>query len=282
MGERWGGRAARPTRSGRGWRGESPSSGWASEDAKGEKVKARIYPGLAVLLLLLAVPAAALDGSVDLSLQSAYIWRGMVLNDKPVFQPSVTVSSGAFSASVWGNVDLTSANGARGVASEIDYWLAYTVAGKAVEFTLTYYDYTYPHSSNLSTQEVWAAVTFKTVPLSPSLTVIRDVNAIKGWYVLLTGSKDLGLLETGGSEGLVLTLNLGHGTKAYAQGYFPGIGADRVTDYGVRVDWPLRVGPGTLELGVGYTSFTDPRVYTPGFEGKRANLVGGLVYSIPF
>jgi uncharacterized protein (TIGR02001 family) len=245
-------------------------------------VKGHTYPGLAVLLLLLAVPAAALDGSVDLSLQSAYIWRGMVLNDEPVLQPSVTVSSGGFSASVWGNVDLTSANGARGVASEIDYWAAYTLEGNAVGFTLTYYDYTYPHSSSLSTQEVWAAVTFKTVPSSPSLTVIRDVNVIKGWYVLLTGSQDLGLLKGRGSDGLALTLNVGHGTKAYARGYFPGIGADRVTDYGVRLDWPLRAGPGTLTLGVGYTSFTDSSVYTPGFEGKRANLAGGLVYSIPF
>src|SRR5664280_2928933 len=75
----------------------------------------------------------------------------MVLNDKPVFQPSLTVWGGGFSGSVWGNIKLTSDNGYRGEASEMDYWLAYTLPGRAVGWTLTYYDYTFPHTSGVST-----------------------------------------------------------------------------------------------------------------------------------
>ena len=206
----------------------------------------------------------------------------MVLNDKPVFQPSLTVWGGGFSGSVWGNINLTSDNGYRGEASEMDYWLAYTLPGRDVDWTLTYYDYTFPHTSGVSTQEVWATVNLKAVPFSPSLTAIRDVNAIKDWYFLLTGSQNLGLLKTHASDGLVLTLNLGHGTKEYCRGYFPEIEHDSVTDYGARLDWPFKAGPRMLKLDAQYTNFTDADVSTPGFEGKRANFVWGLAYSVGF
>ncbi len=236
----------------------------------------------ALLTLLSTAPADALDGRMDLTLQSAYIWRGMVLNDKPVFQPSLTVSSGGFSGSVWGNINLTSDRGYRGEASEVDYWLAYTVSGRDLDWTLTYYAYTFPHTSGVSTQEVWASVTYKTAPLSPSLTAIRDVNAIRGWYYLLTGSQGLDLLKTHASDGLVLTLNVGHGTKEYCRGYFTEIEHDGVTESGARRDWPFRGGRGTLKLDAQYTTFTDSDVYSPGFEGKRANFVWGLAYSVAF
>ena len=234
----------------------------------------------ALLAALSASPAAALDAKLDLNLQSAYIWRGMVLNDKPVFQPSLTISEGGLSGSVWANVNLTSDHGYEGEASEVDYWLAYTVPGNAADWTLTYYAYTFPHTPSASTQEVWASVTLKGLPFSPSLSAIRDVRAINGWYFLLTGSQNLGLLQTPVSEGLVLTLNLGHGTKEYSRGYFPDLGLDHVTDYGVRLDWPVKLGAGTLKPGVQYSDFTNRGVYAPGFEGRRANLTGGIDYAI--
>ena len=235
-----------------------------------------------VLAVLSAAPAAALDAKLDLSLQSAYIWRGMVLNDRPVFQPSLTVSEGGLAGSVWGNVNLTADNGYQNEMSEIDYWLAYTLAGKDVDWTLTYYAYTFPHTASVSTQEAWANATFKSLPFSPSLTAVRDVRAVNGWYFLLTGSQSLGLLKAPGSDGLLLTLNIGHGTKEYCRGYFPELEQEGVTDYGVRLDWPLKLGPGTFKLDVQYTDFTDKDVYTPGFEGKRANFIAGLDYLIPF
>ncbi len=236
----------------------------------------------ALMVLLSPATAGALDGRVDLSLQSAYIWRGMVVNDKPVLQPSLTVSGGGFSASAWGNINLTADNGYRGEASEMDYWLAYTVPGKDLDWTLTYYAYTFPHTSSLSTQEVWTNVTLKTLPFSPSLTAIRDVNAVRGWYFLLTGAQSLGMLKTRTSDGLVLTLNVGHGTKEYCRGYFPEIEHDSVTDYGARLDWPVTVGPGRLTLDAQYTNFTDSDIQTPGFEGARANLIWGVTYSVSF
>ncbi len=236
----------------------------------------------ALAAALAPAPARALDAKLDLGVQSAYIWRGMVLNDRPVFQPSLTLSEGGLAGSIWANFNLTSDHGYQHEASEIDYWLAYTFSGTEVDWTFTYYDYTFPHTASLSTQEVWANATLKNLPFSPSLSAIRDVNAVEGWYLLLTGSQSLGLLKTRGSDGLLLTLNVGHGTKEYCRGYFPELEHEGVTDYGIRLDWPVRVGPGTLKVGAQYTDFTDKDVYTPGFEGKRANFIGGFDYLIAF
>ena len=236
----------------------------------------------ALATVLVAAPAAALDGRLDLSVQSAYVWRGMVVNDKPVLQPSVTASEGGLSGSVWANVNLTADNGYKGEASEIDYWLAYSFAGSDVDWTFTYYAYTFPHTASVSTEEVWANVTFKHAPFSPSLSAIRDVDAVQGWYILLTGTQNLGVLRTRASDGLVLYLNVGRGNKEYCRGYLPESENESVTDYGARLEWPIRVGPGTLKLQVQYASFTDPDLHSPGFEGERVNWIGGVVYSIPF
>jgi hypothetical protein len=235
----------------------------------------------ALLGALLASSASALDARLDLSAQSAYIWRGMLIDDRPVFQPSLTVADGAVTGSVWANLNLTSGNGYQGEASEIDYWLAYTFAGQHADLTVTYYAYTFPHTASDSTQEVWANVTLKDLPFAPSFSAIRDVDVIDGWYFLLTGSQRLGLLKTRASDGLLLTLNVGHGTKEYCRGYFPEAERQGVTDYGVRLDWPVKAGPGTLDLDVQYTDFAEKGIYSPGFAGKRAAFVGGLTYSIP-
>ncbi len=234
------------------------------------------------LAALAAAPAGALDVKLDLSAQSAYVWRGMLLDDRPVFQPSLTLSEGPLEGSVWTNFALRSDDGTRGEPNEIDYWLAYTLAGEDADWTLTWYEYTFPHTDGESTREVWASVTLKNLPLAPSFTAIRDVQAIDGWYFLLSGSQSLGVLKARGSDGLLLTLNVGHGNKAYCRGYFPQVEHDGVTDYGARLDWPVKLGPGMLTLDVQYTDFTEKDVYTPGFMGKRANLAGGLAYSLEF
>lgn len=239
----------------------------------------RLVP-LAVLAALLPAAAPALDLEGAAELDSAYVWRGMVVNDRPVLEPSLTASAGGFSASVWANVDLTADNGARGVASEVDYWAAYTLAARTIDWTLTAYAYTFPHSSAASTQEIWLNATFKTLPFSPSLSAIRDLGTIRGWYVLLSGSRSLGVARWSRSDGLLLTLNAGHGNGAYCRGYLPDAGLSGATDLGARLDWPLRVGPGTLTLHAQYTTFTEEAANTDGAGHRPLHVAGGLAYAI--
>lgn len=236
---------------------------------------------LASVLVGAAAPLLAWEGSVDLSAQSRYVWRGMVLNDEAVLQPSVTVSHAGFSASVWFNVDLTDVAGHRLEHNEIDYWAGYTFSSSQLDVTVTAYTYTFPHTTLATTTEVWASVEWKTV-LAPTLTVVRDVDEIDGTYLLLAGSQNLGVLRVAGSDGLSLGLNVGYGDRDYTHGYFPTSAVDHAIDYGVRLDWGMPAGPGVLKLNLQYSNFTSSNVKIPGFENQRSNLYGGVTYSIPF
>lgn len=242
----------------------------------------RKVSGLVALAAMLVAPSVlAWDGSLDLSAQSAYIWRGMALNTEPVFQPSLTLAQGGFSASVWANADLTGDLGHRFELNEVDYWLDYTQELEHFDVSLTLYDYTFPHSASASTQEVWIGATWKTV-FSPSLTIVRDINAAKGTYLLLTGTQTLGVLKCPGSDGLGLTVNMGRATRQYVRSYFPGVESDHVDDIGARLEWPYRLRGGTLKLGVQYSSFIGPSLEGSGLEGHKTNYVIGFTFSLPF
>lgn len=222
----------------------------------------------------------AVEGSVDVSFQSKYIWRGMVLGDKPVLQPSLSLSDKGLTAQIWFNLDLTDTNGFRNQVNEIDYWLSYTLESDDLDCTFTAYHYSFPHSPDPSTQEVWIGATYKTF-LNPSLTLIRDTNSVRGWYVLFTASQELGLLKTGDSEGITLSLNLGYGDNEYCRGYFPDSGRDHLIDYGVRLDWPVPLGQGGLNFNLQYTDFIGRELRF--LEQQiRANLVAGVTYSMSF
>jgi len=233
-------------------------------------------------LVLLAPAAVALEGALDLSVQSEYIWRGMILNDNPVFQPSITVSQGGLSANVWFNVDLTDDAGHQWEHNEIDYSLSYTSELKHFDFTLSWYAYTFPHTDVGPTQELWASVALKTA-LSPTFTAIRDIDAIDGWYYMLSVAPTFQVLDPAVSDGLTLTLGVGYASGDYLSGYYPDVTEDSVTDYLVRLDLPIKLGPGTLKLNAQYTSFTDSDIRTPGYESEDSGrFVGGLGYTLEF
>ncbi|HPS78957.1 MAG TPA: hypothetical protein PLS53_12440 [Thermoanaerobaculaceae bacterium] len=238
---------------------------------------------VALVGLVLVAPAAlAIEGTLDLSAQSQYIWRGMILNDKPVFQPSINLSQGLLSASVWFNVDLTDDSGHRWEHNEVDYSVAYTSEFKHFDFTLTWYEYTFPHTTTVKTQELWASVALKTA-LSPTFTAVRDIDLIEGWYYTFSVAPSFELLDPSVSEGLTLTLSVGRGTGDYVRGYYPDVTVDTVTDYLARLDLPVKLGPGTLKLNLQYTNFTDADIRTPGFETESSGrLVGGIGYTLAF
>ena len=62
-------------------------------------------------------PAAAenkLEFGVDLPVNSKYMWRGLELDEDPVFQPDVWVKYAGFSLTIWGGLELTDANESHG------------------------------------------------------------------------------------------------------------------------------------------------------------------------
>lgn len=62
--------------------------------------------GLLVMMMLGAGAAGAAEVAAGGDLYSAYVWRGITLNDGLVAQPSMDVSVGGFNFNVWGNFDI--------------------------------------------------------------------------------------------------------------------------------------------------------------------------------
>ena len=170
-----------------------------------------------IMFLAVAIIAAAADGSaqetaaavpvdvkeaspdtgfsVDATLDffSAYVWRGCVYNDRPVFQPGVsatyaTADYGSFGAGMWSNFDLTDRN--RQVTgaglNEIDYQLFYTVDVESFTLEVGHLWYTFPKASGQdyypSTREVYASVAYNNDVVTPFVSLTYDYAVYDGFY----------------------------------------------------------------------------------------------------
>lgn len=256
--------------------GPCPDELRTAETPGGRRLCARL-----AVAALAAAPAVAAEPTVEVALLSAYVWRGMAVSDRAVLQPSLSVEHGRFSSGLWANVGLTETNGVAHEVSEVDAWAAVTVPLRGCGFTFSAYGYTYPHSDAASTVELWATAAFDAF-LNPSVTVVRDVAEVEGWYVQLAASLPVGILAGGGSDGLLVGLAIGRGDSAYRSAYFPDAGGGHVTDIGLRFDLPLTFASGTLTLSVQLTGFVESavRLSEPGAHDPRIS--GGLTYSFAF
>lgn len=90
--------------------------------------------------------AADVTGKVDVN--SAYIWRGITLNDGLVVQPSLDVAAGNFGVNVWGNVDIDDYDNTldQGEFSEVDITLTYSVSAGPAGIKGGYIEYLFPET----------------------------------------------------------------------------------------------------------------------------------------
>ena len=134
----------------------------------------KMIGGLAALGLTTAALAGESPFSVELSMDvlSDYVWRGMICNGNPVWQPSVTASYdagdfGTISGNVWSSFDLThkrgtATNSRRSAgAQEIDYTLSYAVELAGVGLEVGHIWYTFPNNNGSSDQDLYATVSYK-------------------------------------------------------------------------------------------------------------------------
>lgn len=113
--------------------------------------------------LVLVMPTHAGESNVGLDVNSAYIWRGITVNDGLVAQPWLeTVTPIGITIGVWGNMDLDDYDGAfdKGEFSEIDITVSYTLQLEGVELEAGYVEYLFPQQSDeegalASTRELW-------------------------------------------------------------------------------------------------------------------------------
>jgi hypothetical protein len=136
-----------------------------------------------------SVSAADVTGAVDFN--SAYVWRGMTLNDGFVLQPSVDIAKGGFDLNVWGNFDMDDYDDTldSGEFSEVDVTASYGFKFKMVDLRFGYIEYLFPTTDAggaPGTREIFASAGMDLpAGFGVSLDVYRDIDELKEWYTSL-------------------------------------------------------------------------------------------------
>jgi hypothetical protein len=201
--------------------------------------------------------------SLDVPVLSAYVWRGQVLNDEAVLQPTFTVGKGAFSINWWGNLNLTdNATGDDAEFSEHDITVSYSTVCPltGAEMTLGVVNYDFPNvgladaDGNLSlvndTREAFLIASFGDVLLAPTASIYYDFKEADGFYVSLGISHSLEVAE---GTSLDLAASIGGANSDWGDFYYGE--ADGLTDFSVSASLPLAVcDTVTITPGVQYVS----------------------------
>jgi hypothetical protein len=143
-------------------------------------------------------------GEVAASILSAYIWRGQELTrHSVVIQPSITASYKGFTANLWGNLDTNPYSGGDEEYSsnftETDVTLSYSKKFGMVQAGVGYIYYGLASAAPVGTdlpdsQEVFFTLGLDTI-LSPTLTVYKEIDYYKQWYITLGVSHTFALHE---------------------------------------------------------------------------------------
>lgn len=207
-------------------------------------------------------------GAVTVDFASAYIFRGVTLNEGPVVQPGWTISPvSGLTLGVWGNLDIDDNDGAvdKGQFSEVDLSASYEFSLEDASLTLAYAEYLYPGADAEADREVSLAVGLPVV-LQPSVTVAYGLGGAveKNTYVELGTNHDIALTEE-------ITLTLGV-TVAYAA---PDAGDSGFSHYTLGAS----LGYSLVSVGAMYIGQIDDKVLTDEQYNREWLVTVGLSYS---
>ena len=203
----------------------------------------RIIAAVLCVASLLPATLQAAEATLDLPVNSAYVWRGQVLNDEAVFQPSMTVSAeNGLSFNTWASFNLTDSlgNDLKNEFSEVDLTASYAVPIKIVDLTVGAAEYLFPnqelitenddgtttHASVPSTREAFVTVGKEDLILSPSASVYYDFGQVNAFYGLVSISQGY---EATKELSLTATLSVGAGDSDYNKAYF-GVDEAKLND----------------------------------------------------
>jgi hypothetical protein len=194
---------------------------------------------------------------------SKYIWRGQVLDNKWVLQPSISASAYGFTGSIWGNMDLSDESKIvpdnAGEFSEFDFTFDYTAAVPGIEnlnFSLGVIYYRFPNQIYHPTTEIYVGLGLSDEIFSPSITVYRDIDEIDGGYVQAgighTFEKIYVMNEQCYCD-LQLNSSIGWGNAAYNRGYFNEDGS-AFNDLMVNMELPFYINSWTISPSVSFSA----------------------------
>lgn len=264
-----------------------------------------------------AAPAAAKEEAkcpvsfgATMDFYSAYVWRGIILNDRPVWQPGASASYdagdyGTFSASVWANFNADNRIGHTAAAGldELDYTLGYTKDVGPVTLEAGHIWYTFPRWNGgcdgdsqygRSTEEFYLGAAYNNDIVTPYVRSYADYNIVKGFYNQIGLRKSVSLTDQ-------LTLNgdasVGLADKNYLDQYGdeidPGfwdanlsVGLTyAVTDnisVGAKLAWMSLVNDDARDEINDLPGATIDKAGTDGNFGKPDTLWGGINLAVSF
>lgn len=188
---------------------------------------------------------------------SRYVWRGQLITDDPVIQPSLTLGFGPVSLNVWGSIDATDINESDvdddWRMQEVDYTASGAfspMAGLDLEGAVIYYTF----AGADGTSEVYGSLSLSALPLTPTLTVYRDFDELQALYASLGVSHSFVLTE---KLSLDLGASIAWADEDYHEGYI-GIAQDGFSDISVSVGLSYAVNDNTsLFLSLAFADFVD-------------------------
>lgn len=204
--------------------------------------------------------------TVSADLVSAYVFRGVTLNDGLALQPGVKVGGLPITFGVWGNLDIGDYDGmlVEGEFSEIDIFASYDIPIEIdlLGLSVGYTEYTYPSGGGDADRELSLSIGLK-VPLAPTLGLYYGIDGgiEKTLYAEASVGHDVELCE-------VAKLSL-KGAVAYVS---PDEGEDGFSHYTASADlccWSL------LTVGVTYVGQIEDGAlpdYVPGTTETDASL----------
>ncbi len=247
------------------------------KDHRVSRLTAAALTGLTVFLGLAANVAAQLtpEVSAEAAVLNRYLWRGAVMTDGWVVQPSVTLGLGGFEFGVWGNLDLDDVNDHRHDLSEIDYTATYTMSVALVDLSAGALHYAFPQDDCEATTELFVGGSVN-VLASPSLGLYRDIDEGDGTYVLLGAGHALPI----GAASLDLAASLGWGDEKHNV-YNYGAATAGLADASLTLSMDIAVTPLlTVRPTLGYTTLLTTELRDAAVEPD--NFLFGVVLAAGF
>lgn len=209
----------------------------------------------------------AAETSLSVDVASAYVFRGMALNDGLVIQPGLTTAIGSVEVGVWGNFDMENYDGAltKREFSEIDLSAAYSLPVDSLDLSVGYTEYAYTAGSVAADREIALTVGLD-LPLAPSVGLFYGFGGAieKSIYV-----------EFGLEHELAVTDELGLGVSA-ALGYVnPDEGDAGFSHYSGK----LGLNYFCLSASVTYVGQIDEDVLDDGPGSYDVELIGAVSLS---
>lgn len=123
------------------------------------------------------------SGTASVDVMSNYVWRGITLSHSYSVQPSVGITYGGFSTSLWSSWDSDYGNSDQGELAETDLVLEYARSFDKLSLAAGYIYYGLDTIED--TQEVYLTVGYDVI-LNPSLTVYYDYDIGQGAFAELS------------------------------------------------------------------------------------------------